>query len=68
MKIETNNLIIRPIQRGDETEFACMAEDGSLQNIGFGPDSTEWIGDWIEEALSLRQTIRKRTISPAQYV
>ena len=35
MRIETDRLIIRSIERGDEVEYAEMAKDGSLGVIGF---------------------------------
>lgn len=53
MRIETERLIIRSIERGDEKIFADMAKDGSLHDIGFDENSSEWLGDWIEEALEL---------------
>lgn len=33
MKLETDRLILRSIQRGDEKIFAKMAIDGSLQQV-----------------------------------
>ena len=50
MRLETNRLVIRSIQRGDEKFFAKMAMDGSLSQIGFDENCSEWIGDWITEA------------------
>lgn len=35
MRIETERIIIRSIERGDEMVFAEMAKDGSLHDIGF---------------------------------
>ena len=35
MKIETDRLIIRSIQQGDEVVFSDMAQDGSLGQVGF---------------------------------
>ena len=35
MRIETDRLIIRSIERGDEVKYAEMAKDGSLGEIGF---------------------------------
>ena len=32
MRIETDRLIIRSIERGDEVKYAEMAKDGSLDN------------------------------------
>ena len=55
MKIETERLIIRSIERGDEKVFAEMAKDGSLHDIGFDEKCAEWIADWIEEAISLSE-------------
>ena len=55
MGIETERLIIRPIMRGDEMVFAEMAKDGSLHDIGFDENCSEWIADWIEEAISLSE-------------
>ena len=53
MWLETNRLIIRSIQRGDEIIFSSMAQDGSLSQVGFDANCSEWINDWIEEALKL---------------
>ena len=35
MYIETERIIIRSIQLGDEKAYAEMAKDGSLKEIGF---------------------------------
>ena len=35
MKIETDRLIVRSIEKGDEIAYAEMAKDGSLEEIGF---------------------------------
>ena len=51
LKIETDRLVIRSIQYGDEKSFAEMAQDGSLEAIGFDCNCSEWIEDWIEEAV-----------------
>lgn len=53
MWLETNRLIIRSIQRGDEIIFSGMSQDGSLSQVGFDANCSEWINDWIEEALKL---------------
>ncbi|MBP5414544.1 MAG: GNAT family N-acetyltransferase [Lachnospiraceae bacterium] len=53
MNIETERLMIRSIERGDEKVFCQMAKDGSLTEVGFDKDCGEWIGDWIDEALKL---------------
>ena len=53
MNIETERLVIRSIEKGDEKVFSQMAKDGSLIEIGFDKDCDEWIGDWIGEALEL---------------
>lgn len=55
MKIETERLIIRSIELGDEMVFAEMAKDGSLHDIGFDENCSEWIAGWIEEAISLSE-------------
>ena len=55
MKIETERLIIRSIERGDEMVFAEMAKDGSLHDVGFNEKCSEWIADWIDEAISLSE-------------
>lgn len=34
MWLETNRLIIRSIQRGDEIIFSGMSQDGSLSQVG----------------------------------
>lgn len=51
MRIETDRLIIRSIEHGDERAFADMAKDGSLLDIGFDMNCSEWIEEWIGEAL-----------------
>ena len=53
MNIETERLVIRSIERGDEKVFLQMAKDGSLNEVGFDRDCGEWIDDWIDEALIL---------------
>ena len=53
MKIETDRLIIRSIERGDEVKYARMARDGSLKEIGFDEHFSDWMEDWIKEALEL---------------
>ncbi len=53
MRIETDNLLIRSIEHGDEKVFAEMAKDGSLYDIGFDEGCESWIGKWIEDAVSL---------------
>ena len=53
MNIETERLIVRSLERGDELVYAKMAEDGSLDEVGFDVNCAEWMGEWIEEALEL---------------
>lgn len=60
MKLETDRLILRSIQRGDEKIFAKMAIDGSLQQVGFDENSHEWINDWILEAEELTRNDNPR--------
>lgn len=55
MYIETDRLIIRSIQHGDEKAYAEMAKDGSLAEIGFDPDFYDWAGGWINEAVTLTE-------------
>ena len=55
MRIETERIILRSIERGDEMVFAEMAKDGSLHDIGFDENCSEWIADWIDEAISLSE-------------
>ena len=55
MLIETERLIIRSIKRGDEIELAEMAKDGSLSELGFDENCSEWIGDWMNEAIELSE-------------
>ena len=43
MWLETNRLIIRSIQRGDEIIFSGMSQDGSLSQVGFDANCSEWI-------------------------
>ena len=53
MRIETERLIIRSIQKGDEKVLADMAKDGSFSELGFDEDCAQWIDEWIDEAISL---------------
>ena len=55
MYIETERIIIRSIQRGDEKAYVEMAKDGSLTEIGFDESFPDWAGDWINEALVLTE-------------
>ena len=55
MYLETERLIIRSIQRGDEKAYVEMAKDGSLTEIGFDETFSEWAGGWIDEALALTE-------------
>lgn len=50
MLMETQRLMIRDLKPGDETAFAEMALDGSLNDIGFDKDCGRWIGRWMAEA------------------
>ncbi|MGN0387032.1 MAG: GNAT family N-acetyltransferase [Lachnospiraceae bacterium] len=51
MRIETDRLIIRSVERGDEMVYADMARDGSLLDVGFDINFAEWMEAWIDEAL-----------------
>ena len=53
MNIETERLVVRSIEKGDEKVFLQMAKDGSLTEVGFDMDCSEWIDDWINEAIEL---------------
>lgn len=53
MRIETDRLIIRSVERGDELVYADMAKDGTLLDIGFDINCAEWMGEWIDEALKM---------------
>ena len=55
MNIETERIIIRSIQRGDEKVYAEMAKDGSLTEIGFDKNFSDWAEDWINEAVALTE-------------
>ena len=55
MRIETERLIIRSIKRGDEKVLSEMAKDGSLSELGFDENCSEWIDDWINEAIELSE-------------
>ena len=55
MNIETERIIIRSIQRGDEKAYAEMAKDGSLTEIGFDENFSDWAEDWINEAVTLTE-------------
>lgn len=53
MRIETNRLLIRDIMPEDEAAFAKMAEDGTLNDVGFDKDCSSWMGNWIVETQEL---------------
>ncbi|MCR5502149.1 MAG: GNAT family N-acetyltransferase [Lachnospiraceae bacterium] len=53
MRIETDRLIIRSIERGDEVKYAAMAKDGSLAEIGFDENFSDWMEEWVSEAFEL---------------
>ena len=55
MYIETDRIIIRSIQRGDEKAYAEMAKDGSLSEIGFDESFSDWAESWINEAVELTE-------------
>ena len=55
MNIETERIMIRSIQRGDEKAYAEMARDGSLAEIGFDEDFSDWADGWINEAIELTE-------------
>ena len=50
MLIETQRLIIRDLKTEDAVSFVEMAEDGSLNDIGFDRDCGSWIAEWTTEA------------------
>lgn len=61
MRIETDRLIIRPVECGDEVFYADMAKDGSLNDVGFDKNCEEWIGNWIKEAIILDEADNPQT-------
>ncbi len=52
MNIETERTIIRTIQQGDEKAYAEMAKDGSLSEIGFDENFSDWAENRIYSALA----------------
>ena len=52
--ITTSRLTLRPIQHGDEIILEEMSRDGSFSELGLDSDCAEWIGEWIDEAISLK--------------
>lgn len=56
MRLETDRLMIRSIERGDGVIFSDMAKDGSLLDVGFNVDCSEWMSEWIDEAIRLDKT------------
>ena len=56
MNLETERTIIRSIRRGDEKAYAGMARDGSLAEIGFDENFSDWAEGWINEAVALTET------------
>ena len=65
MQITTSRLFIRPIQRGDEIILEEMSRDGSFSELGLDSDCAEWIGEWIDEAISLAEQDNPRVDSVA---
>ena len=61
MYIETERIIIRSIQHGDEKVYAEMAKDGSLAEIGFDENFSDWADRWINEAMKLTKKDDPRT-------
>lgn len=55
MNIQTPRLTLHPIQRGDEIILEEMSHDGSFSELGLDSDCAEWIGEWIDEAISLAE-------------
>lgn len=56
MYIETERLIIRSIKENDESAFAEMVADGSLNEdifCGYEGDYHDWIKEWIQESMLL---------------
>lgn len=53
MHIKTERLIIRDIKIEDEVSFVKMAEDGTLNDIGFDKNCSEWMSKWMEETQEL---------------
>ncbi len=70
MKIETERLIIRPIQKGDEIVLVEMAGDGSFSELGFDENCSQWIDEWIDEAVSLSEGDNQavKTVAPGLIV
>lgn len=61
MRIETDRLLIRSVERGDKIVFSDMAKDESLNDVGFDKNCADWIGDWIEEAILLDKADNPQT-------
>ena len=55
MYTESERIIIRSVQYGDEKAFAEMAKDGSLAEIGFDESFSDWAEAWIKEAIDLTE-------------
>lgn len=53
MYTESERILLRSIQYGDEKAFAKMAKDGSLAEIGFDESFSDWADGWIKEAIDL---------------
>ena len=47
------NLFIRSLEPPDGKVFAQMAQDGSLQEIGFDKECYKWMDNWIKETTEL---------------
>lgn len=55
MRLETERLMIRSIEKGDEVIFSEMAKDGSLLDVGFDANCSEWMSEWVDEAIRLEK-------------
>ena len=53
MRVETERLFIRDVEKEDEIPFVEMALDGSLCDCGFDKDCSKWMAGWITEAKEL---------------
>ena len=53
MRIETERLQIRDIEKEDAIPFVEMASDGSLCDCGFDKECYKWMAGWIPEAKAL---------------
>lgn len=50
---ETPRLVIRPFTPGDAGSLMAVFGDAEVMRYGDGPQTTGWVGQWVERALAM---------------